>query len=65
MGNLLTLQPCTLSSFQVSILFRILPWLSTPLWIKSKLLSLASEDKMLTLSSQHPVLTSANNFGQL
>ena len=38
------------------------PGLSAALWIKSKLHSLALEDKVLTLSSQHPVLTSATNF---
>lgn len=54
-----------LSSFQVSLLLRTLPWLFTALWIKSKLLSLVFEDKVLTLSSQHPVLTSATHFLQL
>lgn len=52
-------------SFQVSLLLRTPPWLSVAPWIKSKLLSLALEDKVLTLSSQHHVLTSATNFLRL
>lgn len=45
-----TSYPCNpaLSSFQVSLVLRTVPQLSTVLWIEPKLLSLAFEDKMLT-----------------
>lgn len=64
--NLFYLQFQTLGSFQVLLCSELFHGsLKSALWTKSKLLSLAFEDKVLTLSSQHPVLTSATNFLRL